>query len=109
MGSEAGETTAELTAFWVAPQQRAQGVGGALVQRVAEWAAAMEIKTLKAWVMETNYGAIAFYKKIGFQETGQREPDKPDASKWMMLMACDIGPQAAQPLQGLNESDKGSA
>ncbi len=88
--TEADPQTAEMTAFWVAPQQRGQGVGGALVAAIAGWAEAQGMTTLHAWVVEDNARALGFYRKHGFSETGRSEPHAPDPAKRVKLLAVGI-------------------
>ena len=70
--AETPPNTAEMTAFWVAPEQRGQGIGEALVAGIVDWAKSQGVTTLQAWVVEDNYRALGFYKKLGFQETEER-------------------------------------
>ncbi len=78
---------AELTAVWVDPAVRGQGVAETLVASVVDWAVAQSMSVLQAWVMEENHRALAFYGKAGFSETGRREPDEPDTTKYIVLLA----------------------
>ncbi len=82
--------TAEMTAFWVAPQQRGLGVGDALVAAVVSWAKSQGVTTLQAWVVEDNARALGFYRKLGFQETAERQPHTPEPAKQIVLLACRI-------------------
>ena len=77
---------AEMTAFWVAPAQRGTGVGEALVAAIVDWAKSQGMTTLQAWVVEDNARAVGFYKKLGFQETEERQPHTPDPAKWVVLL-----------------------
>jgi len=79
--------TAELTGFWVAPEQRGTGIGAALVAAVTDWAKSQNVATLQAWVVEDNHRAIRFYEKLGFLDTGQRQPHTPEPSKQILLLA----------------------
>ncbi len=78
---------AELTAFWAAPEQRGQGVADAMAAFAAAWALAQGFAVLEATVVEDNHRAIVFYKKVGFEETGQSEPFRVDPSKQIILLA----------------------
>ncbi len=78
---------AELTAFWVAPEHRSQGVAEALVSFLATWAAAQDFAVLEADVVEGNHRAQAFYRKAGFVDTGQSQPFRGDTSKRIILLA----------------------
>ncbi len=82
---------AELTAVWVDPAVRGQGVAETLVASVVDWAVAQSMSVLQAWVMEENHRALAFYRKAGFSETGRREPDEPDTTKYIVLLARRLG------------------
>ncbi len=82
--------TAELTAFWVAPEQRGQGVGDALVMAIVEWAVLQGVMTLQAWVVEDNVRALGFYRKLGFQETEERQPHTPDPAKQIRLLTKTV-------------------
>jgi GNAT superfamily N-acetyltransferase len=84
--AEADPQTAELTAFWVAPEQRGQGVGDALVTAITEWAKLQGMTTLQAWVVEDNARALGFYQRIGFQETEERQPHAPNPAKQIRLL-----------------------
>ena len=75
-----------MTAFWVAPQQRVLGVGDALVTTIVNWAEALGATMLQAWVVEDNARALIFYRKLGFQETGERQPHTPDPAKQIRLL-----------------------
>lgn len=82
--------TAELTAFWVAPEQRGQGVGEALVTAIAGWASSQGIAALQAWVVEDNTRALGFYKKLGFEETGERQPHTPNPAKQIKRLVYEL-------------------
>ena len=82
--------TAELTGFWVAPEQRGTGIGAALVTAITDWAKSQGVKTLQAWVVEDNYPAVRFYEKLGFLDTGQRQPHTPEPTKQIKLLACAL-------------------
>lgn len=85
---------AELTAVWVDPTVRGQGIGEALMASVVEWAGFQGIAVLQAWVTEGSHRAIAFYKKVGFEETGQRQAEGPNAPQHIILMARMLTPPA---------------
>jgi len=91
--SMADQRVAELTAFWVAPESRGQGVGEALVSSVTDWATAQGVRVLQAWVTEGNERAVAFYKKTGFWATGQRQLYAPDPVKHIVLLARLLEPR----------------
>lgn len=79
---------AELTAVWVDPAARGQGAAEALTTSLIDWAHAQGIRTLQAWVMEDNPRALAFYKKMGFGETGQSHPEPTEPPRYALLLTC---------------------
>ncbi|MGI4787482.1 MAG: GNAT family N-acetyltransferase [Janthinobacterium lividum] len=85
--SQENSQVAEMTAFWVAPKHRGHGISDALVASIIGWATTQSVTMLQAWVVEDNHRAIGFYKEIGFQETGQRQPHAPEPSKQIVLLA----------------------
>ena len=85
--SEENPQAAGMTSFWVAPEARGQGVADALVTFLVNWAASQEFSMLEADVVEDNHRAIAFYKRVGFHETGQSGPFRGDMSKRILLLA----------------------
>ncbi len=82
--SEEHPQAAGLTSFWVAPKARGLGAAEALVAFIMEWATAQGFAVLEADVVEDNGRAIGFYKRVGFEETGQSEPFRGDPSKRMI-------------------------
>jgi ribosomal-protein-alanine N-acetyltransferase len=65
-GPVAGES--EILNLAVAPQRRRLGIGGALVRAACELPADLFLE-----VRSSNRGAIAFYRRCGFQEAGCRK------------------------------------
>ena len=66
--------TVTMTRAWVDPQARRKGVGQALANAVESWACDKGAAVLEVQVTENNDPAIAFYKGLGFADTGRREP-----------------------------------
>ena len=89
--SSAGNThAAGLTAFWVAPEARGQGVADALVEFITGWAGAQGFSVLEADVVEDNGRAVGFYKRVGFVETGQSEPFRGAPSKRIIQLSVRV-------------------
>ncbi|WP_244445215.1 acetyltransferase [Microvirga sp. BSC39] len=65
-----GMTGAMIDALFVAPEQHGKGVGRLLVQHAREREGVLTVD-----VNEQNEGARAFYRRLGFQETGRSELD----------------------------------
>jgi GNAT superfamily N-acetyltransferase len=70
---------AYVTAVWVAPPYRRQGVGRRLLDAARAWAAEKGCDHLRLWVDETNPDGAAFYRALGFRPTGARRPVSPAA------------------------------
>jgi ribosomal protein S18 acetylase RimI-like enzyme len=66
--------TVTMAKAWVDPAWRRQGLGRALTEAVASWAKDKRAKILEVQVTENNAAAVAFYSKLGFTDTGRREP-----------------------------------
>jgi GNAT superfamily N-acetyltransferase len=71
---ESGAETAHLFAMWVAPEARGTGAGAALVGAVVDWMAAQGARTLRTAVTLGNDPAARLYTRVGFVDTGVREP-----------------------------------
>ena len=54
---------------------RRQGVGVALVKKIADWAQVGGSAHLFVWITSSNEPAIALYRKCGFQLTGATRPN----------------------------------
>ncbi len=67
----------ELISMWVAPRARGNGVGGALITAVADWARNQGATTRALDVRAANAHAIALYLRHGFLDTG-RSPSGTD-------------------------------
>ena len=63
--------TAALTALWVDPGFRGQGVGSALVDGVVDWARGKGFNQVLLWVTEVNQDARRLYERQGFALTGR--------------------------------------
>ena len=63
--------TAWLISMWVAPEMRRARAGGALVDRVVDWARANGISRLVVDVADLNRPAVALYEAKGFVPNGK--------------------------------------
>jgi ribosomal protein S18 acetylase RimI-like enzyme len=81
---------ANLVAVWVAPEHRNLKVGQGLLEAVKKWSKESKARVLYAWVAERNATAIHFYKSVGFEATGQRQPFKSDASQEEILLSLQL-------------------
>lgn len=71
---------AHLVSMWVATSHRRLGIGGALVQRIFDWARLKNIPELALLVTSNNGAAIKFYERLGFAMTGKITPHANDPS-----------------------------
>jgi GNAT superfamily N-acetyltransferase len=75
---------AALTAMWVDPRFRGQGVGEALVQRVIQWARETGYDELLLWVVDGNESAERLYERNGFRRTGAVQDVRPGDLEYEM-------------------------
>jgi GNAT superfamily N-acetyltransferase len=74
-GTETG--AAAVTAMWVDPRFRRQGIGDLLLSTVLEWAKAKGYRQMFLWVTERNDNAERLYVRNGFVRTGRQEEVRP--------------------------------
>jgi ribosomal protein S18 acetylase RimI-like enzyme len=70
-----------LVGMWVAPKVRGTGVADRLVAAVCDVAKQSGATSVTLWVTEVNGRARAFYRRLGFAPTGERQvvrPEEPD-------------------------------
>lgn len=81
-----GDTTgvAAMTAMWVDPRFRQQGVGDLLVKTVMEWARGARYDEMFLWVTEGNDNAERLYKRNGFVRTGVDQEVRPGRLEYEM-------------------------
>jgi ribosomal protein S18 acetylase RimI-like enzyme len=65
---------AYVTAAWIEPRYRGQGLGRQLVEAAMEWATAHGADHVRLWVDDTNPDAAEFYQALGFVATGESQP-----------------------------------
>jgi ribosomal protein S18 acetylase RimI-like enzyme len=63
-----------LAAVYVTPAHRGQGLLDELAERCADWGRARGMSVLRLEVHEDNARAQAAYRRLGFEDTGQRAP-----------------------------------
>ncbi len=77
-GGEGDATgAAAMTAMWVDPRFRRQGVGGALVRHLLEWARSALYDVMVLWVTDVNADAERLYARNGFVSTGAAQEIRP--------------------------------
>jgi GNAT superfamily N-acetyltransferase len=65
---------AGLYAMWVEPDARGGGIAAWLVAAVEAWAREAGYPRIGLGVTTTNAGAIRFYERLGYADTGARRP-----------------------------------
>jgi GNAT superfamily N-acetyltransferase len=80
VGAGPGELSgsAALTALWVDPGVRKQGVGHALVEAVFDWSRNQGFRLVLLWVTEANRQAERLYERHGFVRTGRLQQVRPN-------------------------------
>jgi ribosomal protein S18 acetylase RimI-like enzyme len=66
-----------LVGMWVAPDYRGQGVADELVSAVCDLARQSSATSVRLWVTDVNDRARAFYRRLGFVPSGQRQQLRP--------------------------------
>lgn len=65
---------AEVGLFSVSPLHQSRGIGGKLVRQALSEMSALGFDTAVMHVLENRPELLSWYKKLGFQETGERIP-----------------------------------
>ncbi|OLC01628.1 MAG: hypothetical protein AUI15_05080 [Actinobacteria bacterium 13_2_20CM_2_66_6] len=68
---------AAMTAMWVDPRFRRQGVGGVLVLHLIRWARSARYDQMFLWVTDVNANAERLYERNGFVSTGAVQEIRP--------------------------------
>ena len=86
---------AEILNLAVRPENRRQGEGRKLVQRAVEDFRSCGVGRLFLEVRESNTGAIAFYKHLGFQIVGSRKDYYQEPRESALIMELRLGKSTA--------------
>lgn len=83
-------TVVMLWGMWVDPLARGTGLGQALVEAVAAWARDSGADQVRLAVTdcEQSRPAAALYRKLGFVDTGEREPLQWNPSLITRVLSC---------------------
>ena len=68
---------AAVTAMWVDPRFRMQGIGDLLLRTVLDWTRSMKYREVFLWVTDGNDNAERLYARHGFVRTGEAEEVRP--------------------------------
>lgn len=63
-----------LYSMWVAPGFRGTGLAERLVEHVVDWSTLGGASRLELWVTSSNGRALRFYRRLGLEATGRRQP-----------------------------------
>lgn len=92
VGSRTGDDEcAHLYAMWVEPRARRTGVGRRLVDAVLAWAGAEGATEIELGVTASNPGAVRFYERLGFADTGERHALRDGSPLEVVVMRRDLG------------------
>jgi GNAT superfamily N-acetyltransferase len=75
---------AAMTAMWVDPRFRNQGVGDLLVKTAVEWARNARYDRMFLWVTDGNDNAERLYQRNGFVRTGADQEVRPGRLEYEM-------------------------
>ncbi len=89
-GVPVGEGSAAVISMWVAPEARGRGVGGRLLDAIADWARAFGARDVRLAVVEDNEPAAALYQRKGFKFTGELGDVMPDGIRQELIMAREL-------------------
>lgn len=85
-GGDGGSTGASaMTAMWVDPRFRRQGVGDLLVKTAIDWARAAGYEEMFLWVTDGNANAERLYRRNGFTRTGAVQDIRPGVLEHEMV------------------------
>ncbi len=71
--------------MWAAPPVRGRGIGDAMIDSIARWAAGQGASKLALAVKADNARAIAFYRRLGFVDAAVSADDPSERSMAMTL------------------------
>jgi len=80
----------QLVGMWVCAEWRSTETGEALVQAVRRWASDDAASALTLWVAATNPRARRFYERLGFRDTGDRQPLPSTPAVQELRMSLDL-------------------
>ena len=85
---------AGIYGMWVDPDARRQGIGAALLERLAEWARSAGYVGMGLGVTTTNAAAIALYERLGFVDSGEQHPLRDGSHLTIQIMISPFDPQS---------------
>jgi GNAT superfamily N-acetyltransferase len=80
----------QLWGMWVDPAERRSGVGARLVDAVDRWGREQGARSLRLGVIEGVDAAPAFYRRLGFEPTGETRALTVDPSRTACFLARPV-------------------
>lgn len=81
-----------LTALWVDPSVRGDGLGLRLIEAAADWSREQGAATIELSVTTNNLPASELYARAGFTETGRRRPLPSDPARTEVFLSRPVRP-----------------
>jgi [ribosomal protein S18]-alanine N-acetyltransferase len=81
----------EILNFGVRPEARRCGVGGTLLRLALEWGAELNAEKVVLEVRASNFAALQFYERRGFQVVGRRPRYYVSPIEDALLLRADLG------------------
>jgi GNAT superfamily N-acetyltransferase len=92
VGSRTGDDErAHLYAMWVDPRARRAGIGRRLFEAVLSWAEAEGATEIELGATAINRGAVVFYERLGFADTGERHALRDGSPLEVVVMRRRLG------------------
>jgi ribosomal protein S18 acetylase RimI-like enzyme len=79
-----------LGGMWVSPGFRRRGVGHSLVQQGLDFLRLAGQTELSLWVTRGHHGIVAFYRALGFRETGVTSTLRPGSDVLIDELRCSL-------------------
>jgi len=80
----------EMFAVWVDPAYRRNGVGHALIDFGRTWSQSKGAARLRVGIFDDNSDALAFYRSVGFTDSGRTDPILSTVSRAVFLYTMDL-------------------
>ena len=80
----------ELYAVWVTPAFRRTGVGRALIDYGRAWSQSKGAARIRVGIFEDNPAALAFYRSVGFTDSGQVDPVLSTEERGVLLYTMSL-------------------
>ena len=80
------DSSCEAKRFYIRPQYRGKGIGGALLGRLIEEARAMGYKEVYGDTLESMSSALRMYRRLGFSEVAPYSPEPTPGAIYLKLV-----------------------